>query len=178
MDGDTSVFQDLMVLACSKGKCLYNPGGPGPTPFPDARYTAPGPANQLFAVRIDLENEHQTTFCLNINAAWSRDVAQCEAWRANGELKAAPIGSFQNSGRVCPENLVELANAELSNLTASPSSTATATDEPTATGTYTDEPTTSPSSSADQAAKTTSVLRRLLGWQMAIHVATFIFCAA
>jgi hypothetical protein len=22
---------------------LYNPGGPGPEPFPDVRYTAPGP---------------------------------------------------------------------------------------------------------------------------------------
>lgn len=34
---------------------FYNPGGPGPTPFPDVRYTAPGPAD-LEPVIIALDN--------------------------------------------------------------------------------------------------------------------------
>jgi len=34
---------------------FYNPGGPGPTPYPDASYTAPGPADLEPAI-IALDN--------------------------------------------------------------------------------------------------------------------------
>ncbi|WP_020606567.1 hypothetical protein [Spirosoma spitsbergense] len=37
-------FLELPGLASNYG-ALYNPGGPGPTPYPGVRYTAPGPAD-------------------------------------------------------------------------------------------------------------------------------------
>ena len=59
VDHDTSVLEGLTVLAFGKGKSLYNPGGPGPTPFEEARYTDPAPANQLVTVRVGLSNDAQ-----------------------------------------------------------------------------------------------------------------------
>lgn len=104
------------VRAFGKGKRLYNPSGPDPTPFEGVRYTAPAPANQVVAVNVDLANDRRTTFCLKQDdidgAVWSRSIDECEEWRSAGLLRAVSI-TGGNDDRVCPGNLLELANAEI-----------------------------------------------------------------
>ena len=46
---------DIEIPAQDDYLTFYNPGGPGPTPFPDVRYTAPGPPD-LEPVTIALDN--------------------------------------------------------------------------------------------------------------------------
>jgi len=118
VDGDDlSVLDDISVLAFTGGKSLYNPGGPGPTPFDGVRYTAPAPSNQVVPVLVDLDNQHQTTFCLKEDdgdgndVVWSRNVQECEQWRSEGLLRTVPLTNFGASSRSCPKDLVEIANA-------------------------------------------------------------------
>lgn len=115
VEGKKSVLDNMTVLAFSKGKFLYNPGGPGPTPFGDVRYTAPAPANQIVNVKFDPKNVHQTTFCLKDSdtdeVIFSRSVEECEEWRASGLLRSVPFTSGLE--RSCPKNLVQLANSDM-----------------------------------------------------------------
>lgn len=115
VEGNNSVLDNMTVLAFSKGKFLYNPGGPGPTPFGDVRYTAPAPANQIVNVKFDPKNVHQTTFCLKDSdtdeVIFSRSVEECEEWRASGLLRSVPFTSGLE--RSCPKNLVQLANSDM-----------------------------------------------------------------
>jgi hypothetical protein len=115
VEGKKSVLDNMTVLAFSKGKFLYNPGGPGPTPFGDVRYTAPAPANQIVNVKFDPKNVHQTTFCLKDSdtdeVIFSRSVEECEEWRASGLLRSIPFTSGLE--RSCPKNLVQLANSDM-----------------------------------------------------------------
>ena len=113
VEGDVSALDGVSVVAFSKGNGLYNPGGPGPTPFDDVRYSAPAPANQVIDVLFDPDNVHATTFCLKESGGTddgeivvSYSVEECEAWKDAGLLRAVPFTTGYD--RSCPENLMEL----------------------------------------------------------------------
>jgi hypothetical protein len=58
LEGDEAAARsitDIEIPAQDDYLAFYNPGGPGPTPFPDVRYTAPGPPD-LEPVTIALDN--------------------------------------------------------------------------------------------------------------------------
>ena len=62
-DQGLAISQVVSVLAFSKGKQLYNPGGPGTTPTPGTPYTAPSAPDQIVAVNVDLQRRFEARYC-------------------------------------------------------------------------------------------------------------------
>ena len=113
VEGDVNTLEGVSVVAFAKGNGLYNPGGPGPTPFEGVRYSAPAPANQVVDVLFDPDNVHATTFCLKESGGTngggivaSYSVEECTAWKDAGLLRAVPFTTGYD--RSCPENLMDL----------------------------------------------------------------------
>ena len=109
VEGDVNTLDGVSVVAFANGNGLYNPGGPGPTPFGGVRYSAPAPANQVVNVLFDPDNVHATTFCLKESGSGivaSYTVEECEAWKNAGLLRAVPFTTGYN--RSCPDSLMDL----------------------------------------------------------------------
>ena len=93
---DLAISQVVSVLAFSKGKQLYTPGGPGTTPTPGTTYTAPSPPDQIVEVNVDLERRFEANYCESSTRRGieiSTDKETCMQWLERDQLTTLNFGS-------------------------------------------------------------------------------------
>lgn len=104
--GDATVLETTLISfrSFSQQPGLYNPGGPGPTPFDSIRHVAPA-VEQIYPIDVDLNRVREVAYCVHQDGSDTTDIATCNQWLAAGEMEQFELG------QLFPEQLQQIAAA-------------------------------------------------------------------